>query len=158
MPTVTTPKVALTMSSNVKETTTETNNILSFPKGKRKYNMYNRYQAQLNTLLKKYSIQRKETKRGGAKRNALNDKTFNYLVRSMVTDHTPKYAQDTLKILSLSDIQKEGYGLKYDIVSGVYEAVKHSKGKGDKLFLATKLYSLPMSNNFSDKFAAYLMK
>ena len=122
---------------------------------------YNRDKALhtiLNKYLNEYGIEHISGK--GAKKGVVRDKTYNFLYDRMKEKQGFK-VKETLSALHEAGYVEEGRGLKYDIVTGVYDAMPSYNRRVPyqikaKNHIVLKLKELPLTNNFAQKFEEYL--
>ncbi len=118
------------------------------------------YQNKLNRLLSSYELEHKTGT--GCRRGAICDKTYKYLVDEMVETKGSFKVREVFEILHEAGYMEESRGLKHDIVKGVYDALPSGYTGKAKSFvkkknhITLKLKKMPLTNNFPEKFAAYL--
>lgn len=127
-------------------------------KVKKPYNREKLLHTNLNKLLAQYDIEHVSGK--GARKGAIRDNTYNFLYNKLEEKKGFK-VKEVLSALHEAGYVEEGRGLKYDIVTGVYDAMPNYYQKTPyqqkaKEHLILKLKKMPLTNDFPQKFADYL--
>lgn len=98
----------------------------------------------------------------GAKKGVIRDNTYKFLYEQMDAKKGFK-VKEVLSILKEAGYTEEGRGLKYDIVSTVYNMFPNYRQRSPlqvkaKERMIEKLETFPLTNDFAPKFADYLAK